>query len=73
MLAIISTLFSWLACRFRSRVELELEVIALRHQLALLMFGMKTYAEGSHRGNGGRKFLEPRSLRFQWKALESRI
>ena len=28
--------FSWLNCRFRGRVELELEVIALRHQLAVL-------------------------------------
>jgi hypothetical protein len=36
MLAYISALFSWLACRFRSRVELELEVIALRHQVAVL-------------------------------------
>jgi hypothetical protein len=27
---------SWLAGRFRSRAELELEVIALRHQLAIL-------------------------------------
>lgn len=31
-----SELFSWLACRFRGRAELELEVIALRHQLAVL-------------------------------------
>ena len=30
MLALISTLLSWLACRFRSRAELELERIALR-------------------------------------------
>jgi putative transposase len=29
-------LVSWLTCRFRGRVELELEVIALRHQLAVL-------------------------------------
>ena len=36
MLAYISALFSWLADRFRSRVELELEVIALRHQPAVL-------------------------------------
>jgi hypothetical protein len=36
MLAYISALFSWLAGRFSSRVELELEVIALRHQLAVL-------------------------------------
>ena len=36
MLAFNSELFSWLACRFRSRAELELEVIALRHQLAVL-------------------------------------
>jgi hypothetical protein len=36
MLAYISELLSWLACRFRSRAELELEVIALRHQLAVL-------------------------------------
>lgn len=34
MLAYISALFAWLACRFRSRVELELEVIALRYQAA---------------------------------------
>ena len=36
MLAFISELLSWLAGRFRSRAELELEVIALRHQLAVL-------------------------------------
>ena len=36
MLAFILALFSWLAGRFRSRAELEHEVIALRHQLALL-------------------------------------
>ncbi len=36
MLAFISALLSWLAGRFRSRAELELEVIALRHQLAVL-------------------------------------
>ena len=29
-------LLSWLAGRFRSRAELELEVIALRDQLAIL-------------------------------------
>jgi hypothetical protein len=36
MLALISTLFSWLACRICSRAELELELIALRHQVAVL-------------------------------------
>ena len=36
MLAFISAFFSWLAGRFRSRAELELEVFALRHQLAIL-------------------------------------
>jgi putative transposase len=36
MLAFSSALLSWLACRFRGRVELELEVIALGHQLAVL-------------------------------------
>jgi putative transposase len=36
MLANISAFFSWLAGRFRNRAELELEVIALRHQLAVL-------------------------------------
>jgi putative transposase len=36
MLAFMPALFSWLAYRFRSRAELELEVIALRHQLAVL-------------------------------------
>jgi hypothetical protein len=36
MLAFISALISWLAGRFRGRAELELEVIALRHQLAVL-------------------------------------
>jgi hypothetical protein len=36
MFAIISEIFSWLAGRFRSPAELELEVIALRHQLAVL-------------------------------------
>src|ERR1700730_8113059 len=36
MLAFISALLSWLAGRFRGRAELELEVIALRHQLAVL-------------------------------------
>ena len=36
MVALISELVCWLACRFRSRAGLELEVIALRHQLAVL-------------------------------------
>jgi putative transposase len=36
MLALISTLFCGLALRFRSRAELELELIALRHQVAVL-------------------------------------
>jgi transposase InsO family protein len=36
MLAYISELVSWLAGRLRSRAELELEVIAFRHQLAIL-------------------------------------
>ncbi len=36
MHSLFSELFSWLTCRFRGRVELELEVIALRHQLAVL-------------------------------------
>jgi putative transposase len=36
MQSLLSEIFSWLACRFRGRVELELEVIALRHQLAVL-------------------------------------
>jgi putative transposase len=36
MLAFSSALLSWLAGRFHSRAELELEVIALRHQLAVL-------------------------------------
>src|SRR5215469_4221230 len=36
MLALVPTLFTWLACRFRSRAELELELIALRHQVAVL-------------------------------------
>jgi hypothetical protein len=35
MLALITTL-SLLVCRFRSRAALELEVVALRHQLAVL-------------------------------------
>ena len=33
MLALIKALSSLLACRFRSRAALELEVVALRHQL----------------------------------------
>ncbi len=36
MLALMSTGFSWLAWRCRSRAELELELIALRHQIAIL-------------------------------------
>jgi len=36
MLASISELYSWLAGRCRGRATLELEVIALRHQLAVL-------------------------------------
>ncbi len=36
MIALTSTLLSWLACRIRSRAELELELIALRHQVAVL-------------------------------------
>src|SRR5208282_4468758 len=36
MLAYISAVFSWLASRFGSRMELELQVIAPRHQIAVL-------------------------------------
>ena len=36
MLASLLEVFSWLACRCRGRAALELEVIALRHQLAVL-------------------------------------
>ena len=36
MLALLSTWVSWVAWRFRSRAELELELIALRHQVAVL-------------------------------------
>jgi hypothetical protein len=36
MIGFISELLSWFAGRSRSRAELELEVIALRHQLAVL-------------------------------------
>jgi hypothetical protein len=36
VLALLSELFSWLVNRFRSRAALELEVIALRRQLAVL-------------------------------------
>ena len=36
MLALITRLSSLLVCRFRSRAALELEVVALRHQLAVL-------------------------------------
>jgi len=36
MLALLSEVFSWLAHRCRGRAALELEVIALRHQLAVL-------------------------------------
>ena len=32
----LSTWVSWVAWRFRSRAELELELIALRHQVAVL-------------------------------------
>src|ERR1700682_1416067 len=36
MLTILSALVSVLSCRFRGRSSLELEVVALRHQLAVL-------------------------------------
>jgi hypothetical protein len=36
MLAFLSALFCWFAGRFGSRIELEFEVIALRHQLGVL-------------------------------------
>src|ERR1700680_3994073 len=36
MLALITTLSSLLVCRFRNRAALELEVVALRHQLAVM-------------------------------------
>jgi hypothetical protein len=31
MFALISIVFTWLACRIRSRAELELELITLHH------------------------------------------
>ncbi len=46
MLAIISAFFSWLAGRFHSRAVLELEVIALRHQLGVLRRRWLLLAEG---------------------------
>ena len=49
MLAFNSELFSWLACRFRSRADLELEVIALRHQLAVLRRQRPGRMAGKHR------------------------
>ena len=36
MVALVSTIFPWFAWRFHSRAELELEFIALRHQVAVL-------------------------------------
>ena len=36
MRALVSTLLSWLACRFGGHAELELELIALRHQVPVL-------------------------------------
>jgi putative transposase len=36
MLALMSAVFSLLGCRLRSRMDLELEVVALRHQLMVL-------------------------------------
>src|SRR4029077_20947780 len=36
MFTIVSALVSVLSCRFRGRSSLELEVVALRHQLAVL-------------------------------------
>jgi len=30
------SLFSWLTCRFRGRLELDLEIMALPHQLAVM-------------------------------------
>jgi len=39
--------FSWFACRFQSRLELELEVIAVRHQVAVL----------HRRHSGARRFV----------------
>lgn len=36
MLALFSTLLCWMACRIRSHAESELELIALRHQVAVL-------------------------------------
>ncbi len=56
MLTSISAFFSWLAGRFRSRVELELEVVALRHQVAVL-----------HRQRPGRpRFWPVDRLRWVW-------
>jgi hypothetical protein len=45
MLAPISTLFSWLACLISSRAELELELNALRHQVALIRSSGSSYAD----------------------------
>jgi len=36
MLALMSAIGSLLSCQFRSRAALELEVVALRHQLTVL-------------------------------------
>ena len=47
MVAHISALLCWFACRFQNRLELELEVIALRHQVAVL----------HRRHSGARRFV----------------
>jgi hypothetical protein len=57
MVAFVSELLSWLAGRFRNRAELELEVIALRHQLAVL-----------RRQRPGRPRLSARRTRFYQSA-----
>ena len=36
MLTLLSALWSLLCCRLRSRAALELEIVALRHQLTIL-------------------------------------
>ena len=74
MLAFSSELLSWLAGRFRRRSELELEVIALRHQLSVLHRqrpGRATIGEQESGTTGGQAFIAMMQATDFWDGDDS--
>jgi len=58
MVTILFAIFSIFASRFRSRTTLELKLVALEHQLAVLRVGGSNRSESANPFNGLAHFAE---------------